>query len=50
MKYATGIEKDWCSQAGQKLVISWGKSTGFFERQGLILGHRPGSRRLLRKS
>ena len=30
------LEKDWCSQAGQKLIISWGKLTGFFERQGLI--------------
>ena len=32
------IEKDWYRKEGQKLVISWGKLTGFFERQGLILG------------
>ena len=31
------IEKDWYSQAGQKLIIRWGKLTGFFERQGFIL-------------
>ena len=32
------IEKDWFNQAGQKLVIRWCRLTGFFERQGLILG------------
>lgn len=31
------IEKDWHTQAGQKLVIRWGESTGFFARQGLLL-------------
>lgn len=31
------IEKDWYGKEGQKLVIRWGKLTGFFERQGLIL-------------
>jgi hypothetical protein len=31
------LEKDWYSQAGQKLVIAWGKASGFFERQGIIL-------------
>ena len=31
------LEKDWCRSEGQKLIIRWGKSTGFFERQGLIL-------------
>jgi hypothetical protein len=34
------IEKDWCSQAGQRLIMRWGKLTGFFERQGLI--QKPG--------
>jgi hypothetical protein len=30
------IEKDWYTQAGQRLVISWGKLTGIWERYGLI--------------
>lgn len=34
------LEKDWHSKAGQKLVIDWGKSTGFFERQGLVFSER----------
>jgi hypothetical protein len=31
------IEKDWYSQAGQRLVIEWSKTSGFFERQGIFL-------------
>lgn len=34
------IERDWYSQAGQKLVIRWGELTGFFERQGLIVSRK----------
>jgi len=34
------IEMDWCSREGQKLVIKWGKTTGFFERQGLIINRQ----------
>ena len=37
VKCHSDIEKDWYSQAGQKLIIRWGKSTGFFEHRGLIL-------------
>ena len=28
---------NWYSQAGQRLVLEWGRLTGIFERQGLIL-------------
>ncbi len=36
-KCHAAIEKDWFTKEGQKLVIHWCTSTGFFERQGLIL-------------
>jgi hypothetical protein len=30
------LEKDWYSKEGQKLIISWGKLTGFWERHDYI--------------
>ncbi len=35
-KCHSAIEKDWYGKTGQKLVIRWGKLTGFFERQGFF--------------
>jgi hypothetical protein len=36
-KCHAAIEKDWFTEEGQKLVIHWCASTGFFKRQGLIV-------------
>lgn len=39
------IEKDWKTAAGQKLVVKWGHLTGFWQRQGLLLGAQAAGRR-----
>lgn len=37
-KCHTDLEKDWHSREGQKLVIHWGRLTGFFESHGIVFG------------
>ena len=37
LKCHADIEKDWKTVQGRKLIVKWGKITGFWNRQGLIL-------------
>ena len=37
------IEKDWNTEAGKRVIVRWGNSTGFWQRQGFIMVEKPPS-------